>query len=129
MSRRKDDANNRINNWLERFFIYIVTVGVGGMLTFQLKIYNDQQKLITNISAQEIRLSAAESEITLIKAQLAATATKYELLETIKRIELFLNTVQGGKKQAVLSALSTALNLESQFQSSILKAQEKPKGK
>lgn len=92
MSASPENANERINSWLERIVFAFITVAIGATATFQWQLYkaNEDIRLLltqhnSRIDSLNDKIAAQDSRISELKAQMVGW-------DTLKRIELFLSS-------------------------------------
>lgn len=107
-----ENANNRLNRWFERLVLLLVTVAIGSTQYAQHQADERQKEaqkiqLETQLTLQEMsnalkaleakydtRLAAVEKDLIDTKARLAYVESHYLELDMLKRMELFLTTIE-----------------------------------
>lgn len=101
-------ANTRINSALERFFFFVMSVGVSVVAGVQYQQYKDNADIRLLLIQHDNRISAIENEISIIRGQMIGW-------DVLKRIELYMASMA---PEQANSALIKAIRAESQSRES-----------
>lgn len=97
-----DDANERINGWMEKLAFAAITMGVTVTATFQWQLYKDNAEVRQLLKAHDQSIVYLQNEMASIKGQMVGW-------DTLKRIELYLGAHPASERG---TALSDAIKME-----------------
>lgn len=119
MLANQDDANIRINRWLERIVAVCISLSVTATATFQWQLYKKTNNIDTLIQIHDSNIIGVREKVVELEQLIHETRAQMVGWDTLKRIELFLTT-QDSKQ--IDSKMANALKIE-------LQTREHSKGK
>lgn len=111
MAVNQDNANIRINNWLERIVAVCISLSVSATATFQWQLYKKTINIDNLIQIHDSNIIDVKEKVIELEQLIYETRAQMVGWDTLKRIELFLTT-QDTKQ--IDSKMANALKIELQ---------------